>query len=387
MSLLLLIVNVRLYSPGDLDTSLAQLAYLRTALGEGAAEDMQRTFPEGYVFTWSLYGLASAQAAQQLPSDDPRRRALLDEARRAVERLDTDAARAPFPAYLPPDHGAFYASWRTYVLATYVRTASPARVEPALLAQLDRYCQQLASALGRSATPFLASYPGRAWPADTAVGVGALGVCGQVTDTTYAATISAWVDTARARQDTTGNTLAHAADARTGAPRGGVRGSSLALMSRVLVDADSAFARLQYETLRQHFVTSRWGLPGVREYPHGVRGRGDIDSGPIVLSLSGPAVVVGAGAARVHGDEATARALFALGEAFGLPVEWGGARRYLFGQLPVGEAFLVWARTSPQPTGAAAWTRVVPGGWRWPIHLVSALVLAPMLWLGRRPTD
>ncbi|MEL6771210.1 MAG: hypothetical protein AAFP18_09125 [Bacteroidota bacterium] len=387
MGLLLLVVNVRLYGPGDLDTSLAQLAHLRTALGEGAAEDMQRSFPEGYVFTWSLYGLASAQAAQQLPSEDPRRRALLDEARRAVEHLDTDVARAPFPAYLPPEYGAFYASWRTYALATYVRTASPARVEPTLLVRLDRQCQQLASALGRSMTPFLSSYPGLAWPADTAVGIGALGICEQVTDTTYTATIASWVAAARARQDTVWNALAHAANAQTGAPRGGVRGSSLALMSRVLVDADSAFARAQYEALREHFVTSGWGLPGVREYPHGVRGRSDIDSGPIVLGLSGPAVVVAAAAARVHGDDATARTLFALGEAFGLPVEWGGERRYLFGQLPVGEAFLVWARTSPQPAAAASWTRIIPRGWRWPIHLVSVAMLGLLLWLGRRHSD
>src|SRR5687768_3960925 len=79
----LLLLNVRLHRPGGPGTVQAQLRHLEGALGEGGAEEMQTLFPEGYVFTWSLYGLASAQVARQLPPQDPRRPHLLAETRRA----------------------------------------------------------------------------------------------------------------------------------------------------------------------------------------------------------------------------------------------------------------------------------------------------------------
>ena len=33
-------------------------------------------------------------------------------------------------------------------------------------------------------------------------------------------------------------------------------------------------------------------------------------------------------------------------EAFGLPISWGGSKRYLFGAVPVGDAFLVWSKSA-----------------------------------------
>ena len=70
-----------------------------------------------------------------------------------------------------------------------------------------------------------------------------------------------------------------------------------------------------------------------------------------------------------------------------LATSWGGRRRYLFGQMPVGDAFLAWAQSIPAaeaaPTGAVS-------GWRLRWGLASSLLLAlglaggVGLWRGRR---
>ena len=124
-------------------------------------------------------------------------------------------------------------------------------------------------------------------------------------------------------------------------------------------------------------------MPGAREYPDGAAGPGDVDSGPLAFGFSASATVVTIAAAQVNGDSEVTAALIPASEAAGLPVSWAGTKRYAFGLLPVGEAFLVWAKTSspwtaaPGPAGLPA---LVDPGWRLPFHGV-ALGAAALLWL------
>ncbi len=386
----LMLLNVRAHRPDDLAVTVAQLRFLGDALDEGAAVRMQQMFPEGYVFTWALTGLASAQVAAQLEEHDPRREELLGLTRRAVSEVDSAPARSTFNPDLDPPYGAFYVAWSAYLSGELIRTAGPEGVAPQLIERFEENCAAFAGALQRSESPFLASYPGAAWPADAAVGIAALGLHDRLLPARFRPIIERWVAAARMRLDELG-ALSHAADAETGAPGGGVRGSSLALMTRVLVEADPELSRAQFEILRRHFVDYRWGVPGVREYPHGHRGAGDVDSGPLFLGYSGSAVVVGAAAARVHGDERLARALLGAVEVGGLPFQWGGKRRYGGGLVPVGDAFIAWARSSvPRAEfDGAEWESQIPGWWALPAHLLSAvlagLVLLPAFrWLRSR---
>lgn len=97
-----------------------------------------------------------------------------------------------------------------------------------------------------------------------------------------------------------------------------------------------------------------------------------------MLGFAGPATVVGAAAARVHGDHELARALLGIVDAAGMPIQIGGRRRYAGGLVPLGDAFIAWARSSPlaSASGADAWPLRLPRWWFVPIHLVSALVIA-----------
>lgn len=384
---LLALLNLRAHRPGDIDTTIAQLRFLQEALSDDAAEQMQWIFPEGYVFTWTLYGVASAQVARSLPPTDSRRSHHLAEAARAVQQVRSSQARSTFDAELQPPFGAFYASWSIYLRAEYIRSVGIPEVNDRLLNSFEAECAQFAAALNRSESPFLPSYRHVYWPADTAVGVAALGIHDAILTRRYGDTIARWVARARLHVDPNLGALSHAADAETGAPIGGVRGSSLALMSRVLIDADPEFAAEQYSVLRRYFVDYTWGVPGVREFPRGVAGGGDVDSGPILLGYSGPAVVVGAAAARVHGDEPVARALLGAVEVGGVPIDLGSGRRYAAGLLPVGDAFIAWSRssTAAENVERLEWDPVLPTCWTAPAHVVSVvlagIVLSPVLHL------
>jgi len=373
---LLLLFNIRLHQPGDLETTVAQLNFIQQALDDGAGEQMQTIFPEGYVFTWALYGLSSAQVASQFSPEETLHAYYLKEAERAVRHVRSPQARRTFNEHLDPKYGAFYSSWSLYLLAQYIRAASPDHAAEDLVSAFKVACTQFSEALNRSNSPFLSSYAGASWPADTTVGIAALGLHDAIFQPKYSAAINNWIAKARALQDRNLRAISHSADFYTGEPIGGVRGSSLALMSRVLIDADPKFAAEQYVVLREHFVDYRWGVPGVREYPHDVSGSGDVDSGPLILGFSGPAIVVGAAAARVHGDESLATVLLGTVEAGGFPIQLGDSRSYAGGFVPVGDAFIAWSRSSPTPNmkEATSWKALIPSWWAIPTHLLSLII-------------
>jgi hypothetical protein len=99
------------------------------------------------------------------------------------------------------------------------------------------------------------------------------------------------------------------------------------VIARFLVEVDPHLGRAQYRRFRELFVAAPFGLPGVREYPRGSRGGGDVDSGPLVAGLSASASTVTLGAARVHGDHRLAGALTNAIEFLGVPLGWRGQKR------------------------------------------------------------
>lgn len=169
-------------------------------------------------------------------------------------------------------------------------------------------------------------------------------------------------------------------------PLGPPRGTSQTIILRFLADIDPGFATEQYERFRNHFVDSVLGVPSILEYPRGMRGPGDIDSGPLIAGVSISATVVGMGVAQVYGDHEISQAISQFGEVFGFP--FGIKKRcYLGGRLPVGDAFAVHATT------ALAWIGkdsdfTVPGKpvsrfWRGGIHLMSILAGVALFFVWR----
>ncbi len=374
----LITINFRLYTdvqPAAPDL-LHQLAHIRTALDKGAATEMQELFPEGAMFTYLMYGLSCAELAKTLPDTAVMRRDLIAEARRAIRAIESSDVTAFFPASLSPPHGMFYAGWSSFLRGNTLE-ATPVAERPAQeIQRLADECDRIAHAVQLSATPWLQSYQGAAWPADNLAAMAALCVHDRILPPRYQVTTAGWLRKMRRYGNSTG-LLPHAVDAETGGTTEPARGCSQSLMIRLLVEIDTVFARQQYQLYRQQFTGSVFGLPGIREYPAGTTGTGDVDSGPVVFGIGSSATIAGLGTAIAVGDAEWAEQLEQMVETLGMPLTWKGQKCYIGGALPVADAFLAWSKSahlkaasqSNNPVAAA------PRWWRLPTHAFSLFAL------------
>jgi hypothetical protein len=201
----------------------------------------------------------------------------------------------------------------------------------------------LASAFERSLpNPFLPAYPGQAWPCDSVVALAAIALADSLDGTTtHASLISRWLAQADSRRDPSTGLLPH-----TAAPGDGARATSQVIILRFLHEFAPEVGAADWARFTRHFGSDILGIPGIREYPRGADGAGDVDSGPLPLGLSFSASTLALGDAVLYGDTRAASALNGLAETTGLPFSSGGHKRYAFGLLPIGDAFLVWSFTA-----------------------------------------
>ncbi|MCU7725490.1 hypothetical protein ODJ79_17320 [Actinoplanes sp. KI2] len=365
---------VRLVGPAqDIPSVRRQMTFLRSELTDGAATTAQGQFPEGYFFLYVLYGLTAVDLGDA------------GEARWALAHLDSAEGREPFSADLTPPYGVFYVGWLNFYVGWLNRLrggilslSPPGTTDPAF----DRDSAALAAAFDASPTPFLPAYPSRAWPVDSTVAIASLALHDKLTTPRYGPTIARWLSGVRVRLDPATGLLPHTADLETGAPTAGARGSSQSIIQRFLPEIDPDFARSQYLTFRSRFLARPLGLgPAIREYPHGTTGPADVDSGPLPLGISLSATVVTLGAARVQRDESLAAGLANFGDLAGVPLDTWHTRRYAFGAVPIGDAFLAWSK-SARPLAASPPPSVLSRWWRLPL-LTVLLLLAVAPWVLR----
>jgi len=240
-------------------------------------------------------------------------------------------------------------------------------------------------ALRGSRSGFLEGYPGQYWPCDTVVEVASLATAGVLLhQSDWLATVRAWRDQVAGPTSPGGpglGLLPHRVD-RTGAALEGPRGSSQSIIQAFWPTVASALDeepdQRSWEQFRASFVVREAGLVGVREYPQGTTGAGDVDSGPLPLGVSLSASAVTLAAARANGDAVLAADLSREAELLGLPVSGAGVRRYALGVVPVGDAFLAWARTRPLADSGTATVEPAPRPW-WPLYLGGCLLPAALL--------
>ena len=379
-----IVLNARLYAEPEQEGVQAQLRFLRAALDRGAAHRMQTLFPEGFFFTHELNGLAWIDQALAAPAGDPLRREALREARRALAHVVSEDGRRPFSATIDPPFGIFYEGWSNWLHAGLLRIEPPAERDPADVAAFEQDCDTIARAFDSSPTPFLVSYPGQAWPVDSVVAIASLRAHDAILPPRFGATIDRWLIETKKHLDPKTSLIPHRVDPFTGEPLEPARGTSQSVINRFLAEIEPVWAGEQYERFHRTFIVTRLGLPGVREFPDGVDGSADVDSGPLLLGVSMSASVVTAGAARLHGDRELATALYGTMESLGLPLTLSGEKRYVFGLVPVGDAFIAWSSGAQRwtPGGPAAhYPRRLSRGWRLPMHGVTAVPFGVLFWV------
>lgn len=387
ISVCALVGAARLIAPATAGTAgeppgvLRQLDFLRAALDDGAGEEAQGLFPEGYFFLHVLYGLSWVEIGLREPAGD--RQVALREARYALARLDSPSGRAPFSEQLVPAHGVFYRGWTNWLRGGVLSLQPAGQREPAESYRFDEDSTALGAAFDASVSPYLTAYPGQAWPVDSVVAMASLRLHDTLAPPRFAGTAERWLREVGQRLDPRTGLLPHRADPDTGEPAEVARGSSQSIIHRFLPEIDPVFAAAQYPRFRELFVASPLGLgPAVREYPRGMDGPADVDSGPLPLGVSLSASAVTIGAAQVHGDGPLADALANYAELVGLPIDTPWTKRYAFGLVPIGDAFLAWSKTarpwvgpepSPPPASISWW-------WRTPWVLLL-VVLGAVPWL------
>ncbi|MFD7614301.1 hypothetical protein [Streptomyces sp. NPDC059828] len=382
VSLCALLGTVRLIAPATGGTTgeppgvQRQLAFLRTALDDGAGDEAQQLFPEGYFFLHALYGLTWVELGIRKPEGDTTRAEALREARWALARLDSPPGRAPFSEDLVPSYGVFYRGWTNWLRGGVLSLQPAARRDPAEVRRFTADSAALGAAFDASeSSPYLAAYPGQAWPVDSTVAMASLRLHDKLLPPRFAGTADRWLRAVRDRLDPRTGLLPHRVDLATGAPAEVARATSQSMIQRFLVDIDPSFADQQYARFRDRYVTRPLALgPAVREYPDGLDGPADVDSGPLPLGVSLSASVVTAGAAQVHGDAPLAEGLTSFSELLGAPVDTPWTKRYAFGLVPVGDAFLAWSKT------ARPWVSDAPAPpapsltWWWRLPLLVMLL-------------
>lgn len=351
-----------------------QLAFVRASLDEGSDTDAQQLFPEGYVFSNVLYGLAWVQAAR---TDSGLRDEALRESRWALARLESDEGRAVFSPRLQPAHGVFWAGWTNWLRGAILSLDD---TDTAEVQRFSAHSAEIAQAFANAGTPFLQAYQGQAWPVDSTVAIASLRLHDKLFDAKHTAVIDRWLEQAKTRLDPSTGLLPHQVSSADGSMKTGTRATSQTVILRFLPEIDPAFAQRQYALYRDRFVAHPGGFgPAVREYPTGVDGSGDVDSGPLVAGISLSATVVAVGAARVNGDQALAAAIGSAGELLGLPIDLPWSKRYALGLMPIGDAFVVWSSTARLLTeNTAAVEHDLRWWWRLPwLSVLGLIALSP----------
>lgn len=358
----------------------AQVHWLNREITQDAApERMQQLFPEGAAFTLSLTAMATSRAADG--SQGAARESLIAEVERRNVELRSDAVTATFPAAGGLDHGVFLAAWQLHTQLALARlTTSPSDMQTAV-----EGARRILAAVDAGDSPFLDAYPGQSWPVDTVVAMAAVAEVDAAFGVPGAREgLARWVE--RTKPLTVDGLLPHRTTAE-GMPLDAPRGSSSALILAFLPSIDAPWSRQMWPVFRGGFVTRVAGAVGVREHPVGSDQPGDVDSGPLVAGVSLSVSTVTVAAARAHGDPTLAGDLVRQAEVAGIPIDVAGERRYVFGVLPVGDAFLAWARSVPAATAERppvdAGPAPRPLWWVWLTPWL--LALGVLLALGRRP--
>ena len=361
---------------------LHQLQFLEKEMHNGAADEMQNTYPEGFVFMHSLYGLSWAELAGRLHKEDTLRKTAIEEINYSILEISSPKGTAVFPNELPLPYGAFYNGWLNYLRGKYLALQNDDERDGGIAADFKAGCKRIAAALDSSDTPYLESYYGMAWPADNMLCIASLALHDKIFKREYKERIDAWIEKAEKRTDALG-LIPHSCFALTGKVREPARGSSQSLMLNFLIEIDPAYAQKKFAIYKEHFIDHRFGLPGIREYPEGQGGNGDIDSGPVIFDIGGAASIVGQRTMQRYDEAITYIALRNSIEAFGMGDDEDEGKQYLFGALPVADAFIAWSNSVE-----ASKEIVEATSWLGKFHLYSALVLLVtsciILWIWKR---
>lgn len=184
------------------------------------------------------------------------------------------------------------------------------------------------------------TYPGELYVADNAVVIASLGLYYKLHPEEDRGLVGRWLaKMERLREPSTGFLPFQLSDAGEVLQPG--RGSGEAWTIFYLSYADQDWAKAQFARVKEHLYQPLLvGMAGIREYPVGVGGHGDVDSGPIILGASPAGTGFALAGARLTGDRDFLQRMLRTSEFVGFTWAWDGRRQYLLAPL-VGDAIML----------------------------------------------
>jgi hypothetical protein len=383
LSIFILWINLKLHSENYTFEEkkadiLLQLNFLEAELKSNhAGQKMQQLFPEGFVFINALYGLAWCELAISDASGDKNlKEKAISEALFAYREIDSEQAKRTFQNDMIPENGIFYFGWRNYLLSKILTVDTNFTSHESCIDSLSVYCEAIRNVLSESDSPYLESYYGQSWPADMFVAMASLSNYDKIFSPKYKPDIHIWLDKVRNRLDPETKMVPHSVDPKMGRTLQGSRGSSMSLILRMLHEIETSFANEQFRLFEAGFVSKTFGLPSVREYPKGTRGKGDVDSGPVIFGVGFAATIDMIGTFSAFEKVFQAENQYKTINALGFERVKSNQKSYLFGRMPIADAFIAWGRA----TGLSAGNNPNAYAWSLKFHLLSFLLLS-LFWV------
>jgi hypothetical protein len=195
----------------------------------------------------------------------------------------------------------------------------------------DRVTAALARRLAKAPHAAIETYPGETYPADVAAVAASIALHDRSTVPEYRPLLERWARAFFERYvDSRSGLLYQAVDADNGIPLGPARASGTAIAVYFLSFVDDDRARALFGAI-EHQRASFLGFGGIREYPSGVDGSGDIDSGPLLFGVSPSASAFALAGARLYGNHGLLSELMRTASLAGIPIETEGRLRFATG--------------------------------------------------------
>ena len=316
--------------------------HLKEGLANETDKAMQGIYPEGFMFLNALIGLTACDVAETLDPNSELFQEQINLIDTTIEAALSDDGSAIFPKGLEMQHGAFYNGWTSYLIGRKLEIQTEGQRDSIDIKRFERLCERMSSAYKTNESPFLRSYGYGTWQADNVVCLASLSLHDRIFTPKYDTLKQDWLVKVKEMLHPDIGLIGHSALDTSGKMLEAPRGSSQSLILNFLIDVDSTFAYEQFEIYKEHFLDYRFGLPGIREYPKTIVGNGDVDSGPVLLGIGGSASIVGIKVFAKYGDYTTYAGLRNSVDAFGLGMTFSEKRKYLFGALPIADAFIGW---------------------------------------------
>lgn len=355
---------------------ICQLNFIEKELKENnLGERMQRIYPEGYIFSNVLYGLAWSEIGIIDTNYLIKQRAI-KEALFAYNQINLPSSISHFDSTLVPKNGIFFLGWSNYLLSKILLIDTTFDERKIYKNIFISNSNEIVKSIQLTHTTYLQSYESQSWPADMFVAMASISNFNKCYSDKYSSTLINWIQDVKLKLDPKTKLVPHKVDYLTGETIEGSRGSSMSLIIRLLSDIDIDFAKEQYSKYLKYFVTSTFGLPSIYEYPNGQKGDGDIDSGPVILGKGFSGTIVSIGSHASIGNYQLADNQYKTINAFGIGRKSSNMKKYLFGRIPISDEFIAWSRTKELNNNKINENSFL---WSLKFHIYSVLILA-LLW-------